>query len=240
MISILIPCHNEEENISLLIKKISRILKKKKYEIIVLDDGSTDNTYKVVKRYNHNKLKIIRSKKRIGKTYILDFGLKLSKYNNIFIIDGDLQYHPKYILEFLKFSKHYDVVNAVRNKKNYNYFFNISSLIYDFLLFITFGSKSKDHFSGLKFFKKDKIVFQKKGLIRYIIIIANQNKLKIKETKIVYQDRKSGISKYSFFNRSKLFIYDYLKLLLFMKISVGIKLILLIVLIIIINHAIFQ
>ena len=98
-LSIIIPVLNEELNIIPLTNKIIKILKKYKFEIIFVDDSSTDNSKKIL---NKLKLKysffkpIFRSSKRDLSKSCFD-GIKKSKFQNILIMDGDLQHDPKYI-----------------------------------------------------------------------------------------------------------------------------------------------
>ena len=96
-VSIIIPALNEEKNIQLLTKKIFKNLKKIKFEIIFVDDNSNDQSKLVLFKLS-NKYKvfnpIIRKKKRDLTQSCFD-GIKKSKYQNILIMDADLQHDPK-------------------------------------------------------------------------------------------------------------------------------------------------
>ena len=95
LVSIIIPIYNEEKIIKKLLKKVNSINKIKK-EIIVINDGSTDNTLKILKK-DCKKMytKIISYKKNIGKGYACRQGISKSKGDIIIIQDGDLEYNPK-------------------------------------------------------------------------------------------------------------------------------------------------
>ena len=95
LVSIIIPIYNEEKIIKKLLKKVNSIKKIRK-EIIVINDGSTDNTLKILKK-DCKKMytKIISYKKNIGKGYACRQGISKSKGDIIIIQDGDLEYNPK-------------------------------------------------------------------------------------------------------------------------------------------------
>ncbi len=95
LVSIIIPIYNEEKIIKKLLKKVNSIKKIRK-EIIVINDGSTDNTLKILKK-DCKKMytKIISYKKNIGKGYACRQGISKSRGDIIIIQDGDLEYNPK-------------------------------------------------------------------------------------------------------------------------------------------------
>ena len=104
-LSIVIPVFNERNNIENLIKKIISILKKKKIEIIVVDDSSTDGTTQLLKniKKKYSNLKVIfrKNKKRdLSKSCATAF--QKSKFRQIVVMDGDLQHDPIYIPKMLK------------------------------------------------------------------------------------------------------------------------------------------
>ena len=120
-LSIIIPCFNEEGNIKILQKTIKETLKKIKYEIIFINDGSTDETEKILDKIykKNNNIKIIHFSRNFGKDAAIYAGLKNAEGEYITIIDADMQQHPKYILEMFKFlnnNKNYDQV-AMKIKK---------------------------------------------------------------------------------------------------------------------------
>ena len=102
-LSIIIPILNEENNIKILTNKIIQNLKKIKYEIIYVDDNSTDGSKKILfklkKKYKFFR-PIFRDKNRDLSQSCFD-GIKKAKYENILIMDGDLQHNPKYIKKML-------------------------------------------------------------------------------------------------------------------------------------------
>lgn len=118
-ITILVFAYNEELLIKKTLNRINRVVQKINipYEIIVLNDGSTDNTAKVIKK-NFAKmkyLKLINLKKNLGLSGSFQRGLKISKFNKITWFPGDDSYLSKNLIKFLKQSQNYDIVVGYRN-----------------------------------------------------------------------------------------------------------------------------
>ena len=116
--SVVIPTYNEKHNIAPLIKKIDKYLKNFFYEIIVIDDNSKDGTKLALKEIKSSKKNFtfhIRKKKRdLSQSLIL--GIKKTKFNNIIIMDGDLQHNPKYLPEIVRIFFKKKIY--ISNKKN--------------------------------------------------------------------------------------------------------------------------
>ena len=105
--SIILPVLNEEKNIEKLIFLISKYLKGYIFEIIFIDDNSSDKTREVIQKYISKKIKYILRTSNHDLTLSCFLGIQKSKYKNIIIMDSDLQHDPKYLpkivnLYFLK------------------------------------------------------------------------------------------------------------------------------------------
>ena len=127
-ISIIIPSYNEEGNILELNKKISNALKDLDYELIYINDGSTDSTLEKIKKvYETDKehIKYISFSKNFGKDAAIYAGLKHSTGDYTCIIDSDLQQNPKYILSMYDYLNNHENVDQIamvmknRNKENF-------------------------------------------------------------------------------------------------------------------------
>ena len=118
-LSIIVPCKNEEGNITELYEKINETLDKLKYEIIFVDDGSTDNTLKELKEVYEKDvqhIKILSFSRNFKKEAAMLAGLEHSIGEYTCIIDGDLQQNPKYLVDmynYLEENSDYDVVAMV-------------------------------------------------------------------------------------------------------------------------------
>ena len=123
-ISVVIPVVNEEKNIGILIDEIKNsLLRKIEYEVIIVDDGSTDRTVKNIKYKlrNFSFLKLVVHEKNYGQSYSLRTGILHSRYDYIVTLDGDGQNDPSNILDLIKSYKHdipFYLVIGNRRKRN--------------------------------------------------------------------------------------------------------------------------
>ena len=211
-LSIIIPVLNEELNIIPLTNKIIKILKKYKFEIIFVDDSSTDNSKKILNKF---KLKysffnpIFRSSKRDLSKSCFN-GIKKSKFQNILIMDGDLQHDPKYIpVMFDRYVKNnLDLVVGARklykpNNPGLSETRRFASVI--LIYFFSFlNINTKDPMSGFFLFKKKiftknkKRYFGKGFKILADLIINSKPRLKTEDVYIDFKGRYKNRSKMNY------------------------------------------
>lgn len=126
-LSVIIPCYNEEENIKKIYESLAKELKDFPYELLFIDDGSSDKTFEEIsKLYKDDKdhVKCLSFSRNFGKEAAMYAGIKNSKGEYTCIIDADLQQNPKYILEMLNhLDKNLDIDQVAmyvenRNKKS--------------------------------------------------------------------------------------------------------------------------
>ena len=115
MLSIVIPTHNEEKAIGAVLDELIEVLEGQKYEIIVVDDGSTDKTPKIVQK--KDSIKLIQHHYNKGYGAAIKTGIKNATNEVILIIDGDGSYPVKAIPELLKEADKYDMVVGARTGK---------------------------------------------------------------------------------------------------------------------------
>ncbi len=204
--SIIIPVYNEKNNILKLISKIQQCLKSIKFEILVIDDDSNDGTKELFKKIKlkKNVKFIIRKDKPRDLTQSVFLGISNSKYENLIIMDGDLQHNPKYLPKICKIfnKKKIDLLICVRNFKNRSglsilRFFSSVFLIK--LINLILGYKSSDPMSGFFVFQKKN--FNKRKLYPYgfkillsLIYSSNRNII-INEFQIKFNKRQNNKSK---------------------------------------------
>jgi polyisoprenyl-phosphate glycosyltransferase len=143
-LSIVLPAYNEELNINIIYDKIITTLNINKistYEIIFVDDGSTDCTLSKIKalRNINKKVKYLSFSKNFGHQSALHAGLEISKYDCVITMDCDLQHPPELITDLInKHKDGYDIVNTIRKDDNTPFFKRYTSKI--FYQFINFFS----------------------------------------------------------------------------------------------------
>ena len=219
--SLVIPCYNcsqfIEKNIIKLIRKLNNF--NIKYEIILIDDGSTDKTLEILKKINLNikKIKILKNNFNIGKSFSSIKGIKISKYQKIILIDCDLPYFSDLKKIIFELNKGYDLVTINRKmeqskliSKNLNLYqitrYIIGSLIAIInLKVLKLKIKGGDSQAGLKGFKKfknfNKIKFLSKKFFFDLELISlySKKKLSIKSIKTNYSvPSKSSIRIFNF------------------------------------------
>jgi len=162
MISVVIPAYNEENSIGNTIREIKRVMKKNKIdknsEIIVVNDGSTDNTAKVAEKFGAI---VINNPSNQGYGFSLKRGIKESKNETIVITDADLTYPFDKVPEMLKIKeKGFDLVVGARTGKYYrqSIFKSILRRLMKMLVEFVSGKKIKDINSGLRVFDKSLVI----------------------------------------------------------------------------------
>ena len=222
--SIVVPVFNEEKNIDTLIEEIFSSLKDKfKYEIIFVDDKSTDNTINILNKHNNNpNIKIIRHNINKGQSYSLLTGIKSSISKNIVTIDGDLQNNPSDILKLYEYynSNHsLKLVAGIRTKRKDNIVKIITSKIANKFRSIVLNDGCPDTGCGLKII--DKEIFLKfpffNGIHRFLPALFKGFGYEVFYTEVDHRYRVSGISKYGTFDRFIKGINDTIKVKLILS-----------------------
>ncbi len=160
--SIVIPVYNEDKNLLILTKEILNSISTNQYkfEIIFVNDCSTDNTSKILKKiYSNNSsvVKIIDNKKNQGQSVSMINGIKTSIYNTIITLDGDLQNDPKDIPNLISIyfkNKDVDLVGGIRFNRKDSLFKKISSKIANNFRKIILNDDCIDTGCSLKIFNK--------------------------------------------------------------------------------------
>jgi len=200
LLSIVVPLYNEEDNVSLLTQKIHESLVGYAYEIIYIDDFSTDRTRKTVKDLKDEKVHLIELKKNYGQSLALAAGLDYANGDYIITMDGDLQNDPSDIPEMLKYAVEddYDVVTGIRRKRKDSLVKKIPSKIANFLVRRVTKLDIKDNGCALKVFTRDiaKDLNLYGEMHRFITLLAHLEGAQIKQVPVKHHARHAGVSKY--------------------------------------------
>ncbi|MDB0043615.1 glycosyltransferase family 2 protein [Flavobacteriaceae bacterium] len=205
-LSIVIPLLNEQNSLEELTNSISTVVKSLtlEFEIILIDDGSTDNSWKTISKIcsNNQNVKGIRFLKNFGKSQALSAGFKACNGDVVVTMDADLQDDPNEIPELYK-KINEEKLDLVSGWKKVRYdsiiFKNFPSKIFNWAARITSGIKLNDFNCGIKAYKKE-VIKQIKltgGMHRYIPVLAkNAGYNRISEKIVIHHPRKHGKTKY--------------------------------------------
>lgn len=206
-ISIVIPLFNEEESLPELTEWIKKVMDDNnfEYEIVMIDDGSKDDSWKVIQNLTkiNKNIKAIKFRRNYGKSAALHVGFQAVKGNIVITMDADLQDSPEEIPELYKliFDEKYDLISGWKKKRHDPVSKRLPSKIYNFLVRIVTGIKLHDFNCGLKAYRKDvvKSIEVYGDMHRYMPVLAKSAGYKIIGEKVVkHQARKFGVSKFGF------------------------------------------
>lgn len=218
-ISIVIPLFNEEESLPELVNWIERVCKSGNYayEVIMIDDGSTDNSWNVVRQLaaENPAVKAIRFQRNYGKSPALYMGFKAAQGNVVITMDADLQDSPDEIPELYKMITEdgYDLVSGWKKVRYDNAITkNLPSKLYNGVNRMITGIKLHDMNCGLKAYKRKviKSIEVYGEMHRFIPVLAKHAGFrKIGEKVVQHRPRKYGSSKFGW----ERFINGFLDLL---------------------------
>ena len=202
MISIVIPVYNEEANIDKLTESILAALSDMKYEVLFINDGSTDNSEKEIeeKIKVNSHIKLINLRRNYGQTAAMQAGFDHSKGEIIVPMDGDLQNDPKDIPILIdKINEGYDVVSGWRKTRlDKKYTRILPSKIANILISKISGIHLHDYGCTLKAYRKEILAEIKLygEMHRFIPIYASWEGAKVTEVAVRHHSRIAGKTKY--------------------------------------------
>jgi len=184
---------------------------RKSFEIIFIDDGSTDNTFEVLKklRQKDKKVKVIRLRGNFGKSIALQLGFKQAKGEVILTLDADLQDNPKEIPHFIKkLEEGYDLVVGWKRQRHDPMSKTLPSKLGNSITRFLTGVKIHDLNCGYKAYRREvvKSLNLYGELYKYIPVLAAKQNFKIAEIAVDHRQRKYGKSKYGWERNTKGFL----------------------------------
>ncbi|HOL48936.1 MAG TPA: glycosyltransferase family 2 protein, partial [bacterium] len=204
-----------EENIEILVKELVTVLNTitNNYEIIFIDDGSTDRSFEKLLRLKNEYpiIKIVKFKKNAGQSAALAAGFQKAKNDIVITLDADLQNDPADIPKMLKkLEEGYDVVIGYRQNRQDSLIKKISSIIGNFVRNTITKEKIKDTGCSLKVFKREYLqkIFIFKGMHRFLPTLLKLTGAKLATINVNHRERKYGESKYGISNRMLSGLYD--------------------------------
>lgn len=203
-LSVVVPLYNEEQNVPILIDRIVKELSKHNYdfEILCVDDGSSDQTFEVLKNLaaDDNRVKVIKFRKNYGQTPAMSAGIQHSNGDVIITMDGDLQNDPSDIATLVaKISEGYDIVVGWRFKRQDKLVSRkIPSMVANWIIGKVTGVPIKDNGCSLKAYRSEiiKNVPLYSEMHRFIPAMASITGSRIAQVRVKHHARQFGESKY--------------------------------------------
>jgi len=205
-LSIVVPMMNERQNIRPLYEKISTKLDQlgRRYEVIFIDDGSTDGTFIELQKlhYEHpHSVRVIRFRRNFGKTPALVAGFSRSRGDVVFTLDGDLQDDPEEIPNFLaKLDEGYDLVTGWKFPRLDPISKTFPSRIFNRLVSKLTGLYLHDINCGFKAYRREVIEDIHLKLYgefhRFVPVMAHWRGFRVAEIKVRHHPRRFGVSKF--------------------------------------------
>jgi len=220
-LSVVIPVMNEEDNIKPLLNAVRSALQDFEYEIVLVDDGSTDLTKRKILEYADERTILVELRKNYGQSTAMSAGIDHARGEYIAMLDGDLQNDPTDIPFMLKLLKQEDWDVVAGNRKNRQdgmMMRKIPSKIANALIRRWTGVYIKDYGCTLKVFKRE--IAEDLGLYgelhRFIPVLAKLQGARITQVDVKHHPRQFGKSKYGI-NRTFKVLSDLVLMVFFSK-----------------------
>jgi len=216
LISIIVPCYNEEKMIESFLRKLFNALKNIKnynFEVICINDGSTDGSLKLLKETLklYKTMKVISFSKNFGHESAINCGINTCSGDAAIVMDADLQDPPSYILELIKkYEEGYDVVNVKRVDRSSDSFFKrtTAKIFYKVIAKWAYKIKVEENVNNFRLISKRVInvvknLSEKNKVFRFEVPFVG---FKTTYIELVRPERAGGKSHYSLTNMSRLAI----------------------------------
>lgn len=217
-ISVVIPLHNEEQNVVPLHAEVSAVMERlgQAYELILVDDGSNDHTFTRLREVHARDphVRVIRFARNFGQTAAFAAGFAHARGRLIVTSDGDLQNDPADIPRMVDLARNHDIVCGWRKDRKDAYLTrHIPSVVANWLLGLATGIRLHDNGCSLKVFRAEVVRPLKlsRGVHRYLPALASQLGGRVAEVVVNHRPRRFGRSKYGL-SRTFLVLRDLLRL----------------------------
>jgi glycosyltransferase involved in cell wall biosynthesis len=204
-ISVVVPLYNEEQSLMPLSLSIRDALDRlnSTYEVIFVDDGSTDNSLRVLREIHrkNRRYKFISFRKNYGKSAALSVGFQHALGRIIVTMDADLQDDPNEIPRLIeKLEGGFDLVNGWKRKRHDPISKKIPSKLFNFTTSLLTGIRLRDFNSGLKAYRREVVQDIKVygEMHRFLPVLANWAGYRVAEIPVIHHPRKYGKTKFGF------------------------------------------
>lgn len=202
-VSFVIPAHNEEENLPILIPKILDVSARHQWSttILIIDDGSTDRTFDSCAKLHeqHPEVRVVQLRVKSGKSVALSVGFEKVSSEFVVMMDADLQDDPEEVPKLMaKLDEGYDIVSGWKMKRSDPWHKVIPSRFFNWFVSVVSGIKLHDINCGLKVLRKQVIdeVSVHGELYRFLMILAHARGFKVTEIPTLHHARQFGKSKF--------------------------------------------
>lgn len=214
--SVVIPMKNEEGNVADLIVELEPVMAslKEPWELICIDDGSTDNTLTILRELakQHPCLRVVSFARNYGQSSAFDAGFKLAQGKYVITLDGDRQNDPADIPKLVQAIAHCDLVCGYRANRKDPFIKKITSFFANQVRKRFCQDGVRDTGCSLKIYRREALqkikMFQ--GMHRFLPALFKNEGLKVAEVAVNHRERTRGKTNYSFMNRSFNTIADML------------------------------
>jgi dolichol-phosphate mannosyltransferase len=202
-ISVVVPLYNEEGNVAELQRQIEAALASRDYEIVLVDDASTDNTLANIP--GGERVRVIQFEKNSGQSAAMHAGIHQARGDIIVTLDGDLQNDPADIPAMITMlNQGWDLVCGYRQKRKDTAFKRLQSRIANAVRSRFVGDGVRDTGCTLKAMRRDcrEALLLFNGMHRFIPALIRNMGWRVTELPVNHRPRVSGVSKYGFGNRA--------------------------------------
>lgn len=201
LLSFIIPVLNEQDSLRQLVSEIVASCGAHSHEIVVIDDGSRDGTWKLLQELARadTAIRAVKFRRNFGKAAALQYGFALATGDVVFTLDGDLQDNPAEVPRFLaKLAEGWDLVSGWKQKRHDPWHKVIPSRLFNYVAARTFGLKLRDFNCGFKAYRPELVKELRLygEMHRYIPALANALGYRIAEIPVEHRPREFGRSKY--------------------------------------------
>jgi dolichol-phosphate mannosyltransferase len=216
LLSLVIPAYNEQEVIAALLERVEASLRNigKPFEVIIVDDGSTDTTPKMLNEAMKTRpwLRVLRMKANRGQSAAFDAGFKAARGQIIATIDADLQNDPEEIPRLLPMLDGYDMITGWRKDRQDTKFRKFQTRFANRIRNWISQETINDSASSLKLYKRHCLegIQLYTGMHRFMPTLVKMRGYTVLETPVKHSHRFAGTAKYGFRNRALRAFFDLL------------------------------